>query len=97
MKCLVLKLTVFYPETVRLHLILISIIYIGRPQRMLTINSQGELGGMNPVIKRHLELEIKTLQNAPRTDEDKLEAHLRKKKGGKENSTDIEDIQRLVT
>jgi hypothetical protein len=35
-------------------------------QRMITINSQGELGGMNPAIKRHLELEIKTLQNAPR-------------------------------
>jgi hypothetical protein len=35
-------------------------------QRMITINSQGELGGINPVIKRYLELEIKTLQNAPR-------------------------------
>jgi hypothetical protein len=32
-------------------------------QRMITINSQGEgeLGGMNPAIKKHLELEIKTL------------------------------------
>jgi hypothetical protein len=39
-------------------------------QRMIAINSQGgELGGMNPVIKRHYELQIKTLlQNAPRRD-----------------------------
>jgi hypothetical protein len=46
-------------------------------QRMITINSQGEggeLGGMNPAIKKHLELEIKTLQNAPRRDADKLES-----------------------
>jgi hypothetical protein len=39
---------------------------IDSSQRMITINSQGELGGMNPVMKRHLELEIKTLQNASR-------------------------------
>jgi hypothetical protein len=37
-------------------------------QRMLTINSQGQLGGMNSAINRHLELQIKTLQNAPRDD-----------------------------
>lgn len=43
-------------------------------QRMLRINSQGreELGGMSPPLKRHPELEIKTLENAPR-DADKLE------------------------
>jgi hypothetical protein len=41
-------------------------------QRMISISSQGELGGMNPAMKRHLELEIKTLQNAPR-DAEKLE------------------------
>ena len=36
-------------------------------QRMITINSQGEeLGGINPAIKRHLELQIKTLQTVPR-------------------------------
>ncbi|HEU4443039.1 MAG TPA: hypothetical protein VFR94_00015 [Nitrososphaeraceae archaeon] len=41
-------------------------------QRMIMINSQGELGGgMSPPLKRHLELEIKTLENAPR-DPDKL-------------------------
>jgi hypothetical protein len=33
---------------------------------------------MNPVMKKHLELEIKTLQNAPR-DEDTLERLLRLK------------------
>jgi hypothetical protein len=38
-------------------------------QRMSKMNSQGE--GMSPPLKRHLELEIKTLQNAPR-DVDKL-------------------------
>lgn len=40
---------------------------------MLRINSQGgeELGGMS-TLKRHLELEIKTLENAPRF-ADKLE------------------------
>jgi hypothetical protein len=36
------------------------------------MNSQGELGaGINPAIKRHLELQIKILQTAPR-DEDKI-------------------------
>ena len=35
-------------------------------QRMLKVNSQGDFGVMNPVMKRHLELEIKTLENAPR-------------------------------
>jgi hypothetical protein len=39
---------------------------IDASQRMIRVNSQGELRGMNPVMKRHLELEIKTLlQNAP--------------------------------
>jgi hypothetical protein len=42
-------------------------------QKMIRINSQGEieLGAMSPPLKRHLELQIKTLQNAPR-DADKL-------------------------
>jgi hypothetical protein len=48
-------------------------------QRMIMMNSQGgELGGMNPAINRHLELEIKTLQNVPR-DSDKLERLLQVK------------------
>jgi hypothetical protein len=49
---------------------------------MLEVNSQGgdgaAGGGMNPVMKRHLELEIKTLQNAPRN-ADKLERLLKVK------------------
>ena len=45
-------------------------------QRMIAVNSQlgGEASegwGINPVMKRHLESEIKTLQNAPR-EADKL-------------------------
>jgi hypothetical protein len=34
--------------------------------RMITMNGQGEFGGMSPPMKKHLELEIKTLENAPR-------------------------------
>jgi hypothetical protein len=41
-------------------------------QRMIMIYSQGEIGGINPAIKRHLELQIKTPQNALR-DADKLD------------------------
>jgi hypothetical protein len=58
-------------------------------QRMLAINSQGgepkDGGGMNPAMKGHLELEIKTLQNSPRDADDKLEwlfEEERKGKGG---------------
>ena len=39
-------------------------------QGIITMGSQGE--GMSPPIKKHLELEIKILENAPR-DADKLE------------------------
>ena len=45
---------------------------IDASQRMLKVNSHVELGGLSPPQKRHLELEIKTLQNAPR-DVEKLE------------------------
>jgi len=67
-------------------------------QRMITINSQGEgeLGGMNPAIKKHLELEIKTLQNAPR-DADKLKRLLQSKEREKNETMHIKDIERLVT
>jgi hypothetical protein len=61
-------------------------------QRMIVINSQGE--GMNPAINRHFELEIKTLQNAPR-DAEKLEWLLKKKERAKEEAMYIEDTQRL--
>jgi hypothetical protein len=52
-------------------------------RRMIRVNSQGELGGMNPAIKRHLELQIKTLENAPR-DPEKLERLLKIKERQKE-------------
>jgi hypothetical protein len=45
-------------------------------QRMLTVNSQETLGGISPPQRRHLELEIKTLKNAPR-DAEKLERLLK--------------------
>jgi hypothetical protein len=64
-------------------------------QRMIKLNSQGELGGMSPPMKKHLELEIKTLQNAPR-DADKLERLLKVKQKQKEETMYIEDTQRLV-
>ena len=67
-------------------------------QRMLDVQSQvgGEAKhgwGINPVIKKHLELEIKTLQNAPR-DADKLRELLRLKERQYEQATHIEDTQR---
>jgi hypothetical protein len=40
-------------------------------QQILKVNTQGE--GMNPAVKKHYELQIKTLQNAPRDADDKLE------------------------
>jgi hypothetical protein len=74
---------------------------IDASQRMLETNSQGGEGaaggGMNPAMKRHLELEIKTLQNAPR-DADKLEQLLKVKQRQKEEEAmHIEDTERLVT
>ncbi len=70
---------------------------------MITVNSQveGEAReerlGINPVIKRHLELQIKTLQNAPRN-QDKLERLLKAKRRQKEEARRIEDTkERLVT
>ena len=52
--------------------------------------------GLNPVMKRHLELEIKTLQNAPR-DADKLRRLLEIKQRQKDEAMHIKDTQRLVT
>ena len=65
-------------------------------QRMLTGNSQETLGGLSPPQKRHLELEIETLQNAPR-DAEKLEKLLKAKQRQKEEAMHIEDTQRSVT
>jgi hypothetical protein len=71
---------------------------IDASQRMLDVNSrvQGEAKdgwGINPVMKRHLELEIKTLQNAPR-DADKLRKLLELKQRQKEEAMHIEDTQK---
>ena len=68
---------------------------------MLKVNSQGageprEGWGINLVMKRHLELEIKRLQNAPR-DADKLRRLSEIKQRQKEEAMDNEDTQRLVT
>ena len=69
---------------------------IDASQGIITMGSQGELGGMSPPQKRHLELQIKTLQNAPR-DPDKLERLLKAKRRQKEEAMHMEDTQRLVT
>jgi hypothetical protein len=65
-------------------------------QGIITMGSQGELGGMSLPMKKHLELEIKILQNAPR-DPDKLERLLKVKRRQKEEAMHLEDTQRLVT
>ncbi|MDQ3967480.1 MAG: hypothetical protein M3275_03690 [Thermoproteota archaeon] len=59
--------------------------------------SRRTIAGINPTVKRQFELEIKTLQNAPR-DADKLRRLLEVKQGQKKEEADhIEDTQRLVT
>ncbi len=71
---------------------------------MCKVNVQSQVTGeareggwrINPAMKRHLELEIKTLQNAPR-DADKLRRLLEVKARQKEEADHIEDTQRLVT
>jgi hypothetical protein len=50
---------------------------------------------MSPTMKKHLELEIQTLQNAPR-DAVKLERLLKSKRRQKEEAMHIEDTQRLA-
>jgi hypothetical protein len=52
--------------------------------------------GLNPAVKKHLELEIRTLQNAPR-DAAKLRKLLEIKQRKKKEADHIEDTQRLVT
>jgi hypothetical protein len=74
---------------------------IDASQRMISVQSQvqGEAKdgwGINPVIKKHLELEIETLQNAPR-DAAKLRKLLELKTIQKEEADHIEDTERLVT
>ena len=70
-------------------------------QRMIDVQSKvtGEPKdgwGLNPAMKRHLEVEIKTLQNAPR-DAEKLRRLLEIKQRQKDEAMHIEDTQRLVT
>jgi hypothetical protein len=50
----------------------------------------------NPIVNKHFELQIKTLQNAPR-DANKLERLLKIKERQKEEAMYMKDIQRLVT
>jgi hypothetical protein len=71
---------------------------IDASQRMIDVQSKvtGEPKdgwGLNPVMKKHLELEIKTLQNAPR-DADRLRRLLEIKQRQKEEAMHIEDTQR---
>jgi hypothetical protein len=70
-------------------------------QRMIDVQSQVQREakdgwGLNPIMKKHLELEIRTLQNAPR-DAAKLRQLLEVKQRRKEEADHIEDTQRLVT
>jgi hypothetical protein len=68
---------------------------IDASQEIITMGSQGE--GMSPPMKKHLELEIKILKNAPR-DADKLRKLLQVKQRQKEEEAMfMEDTQRLVT
>lgn len=71
-------------------------------QRMITVGSSTEAIegapsiGMTTATKRHLELQIKTLRNAPR-DPDKLESLLKLKRRQKEKTMERKDTERLVT
>jgi hypothetical protein len=74
---------------------------IDASQRMLDVQSKvtGEPKdgwGINPIMKKHLELEIRTLQNAPR-DAEKLRRLIDIKQRQKEQAMHMEDTQRLVT
>jgi hypothetical protein len=74
---------------------------IDASQRMMATHSQlqgesKEGWGINSIMKKHLELEIKTLQNAPR-DAAKLRRLLEIKQRQKDEAMHIEDTQRLVT
>jgi hypothetical protein len=68
---------------------------IDASQEIITMGSKGELGGLSRPQKRHLELEIETLQEAPR-DAEKLERLLQVKQRQKEEAMHMEDTQRLV-
>jgi hypothetical protein len=62
---------------------------------MMIEASQRTIGEQNnPIINKHFELEINTLQNAPRRDADKLERLLRIKERQKEEAMYMEDTQK---
>jgi hypothetical protein len=69
-------------------------------KRIIVISNEGGegkgVGGIKPAIKRHLELQKKTLQIAAR-DVDKLEHPLKVKAREKEQAKYADDPQRLVT
>jgi hypothetical protein len=69
-------------------------------QRIIVISNEGGegkegVGGIKPAIKRHLELQKKTLQIAAR-DVDKLEHPLKVKAREKEQAKHVDDAQGLV-
>jgi len=51
----------------------------------------------SPPVNEHFKLQIKTLQNAPRDADDKLERLLKRKQQEKEEAMYMEDTQTLVT
>jgi hypothetical protein len=64
-------------------------------QRMITLSSQGETGGLSPPQKRHLEFKLRHLQML--RDADKLERLLKVKRRQKEEGAmHIKDTQSLV-
>ncbi|MFL6372717.1 MAG: hypothetical protein ACJ70P_06250 [Nitrososphaera sp.] len=72
---------------------------IERIQKMIRVRDcpEEELGiHINPAMKRHWELEIKILQDAPR-DADRLKELLKTKRREYEKSRNIDDILTLIT
>jgi hypothetical protein len=69
-------------------------------QRFIKVNSEADDEALiiNPAAKKHFELQIRTLQNAPR-DVNKLERIIEAKERQREEdeAMHIEDMQRLVT
>jgi hypothetical protein len=67
-------------------------------QRFIKVNSEADDRTLiiSTAAKRHSELQIKTLQNAPR-DASKLEQIIKAKERENEKARHIEDTQRLVT
>jgi len=67
-------------------------------QRIIRIDSQGKGGRkirINAAVERYFDLQIKTLQNAPR-DPDKLEQLLKVNQRQKEEAMHIDDTQMLI-